>query len=204
MSHHREDLVPKQLQKSNPQEQFLESKKLRGKGQPRQLSSEIWWPQNPSRVDTERILRVSSYQYVLATPTFSVQGHGTSLKWISWSYTVFTHYPAPKGTMKGVWGIRSQVVSFLLWAGYQDKNNTTWFSIFHLLHRAAFERWWTSDESNFYLKVCYAQRPVTALLFRHISCLNISLWFFAYQHTPHTRSCVKRNQDTIWTTAHMF
>ncbi|XP_070317683.1 solute carrier family 2, facilitated glucose transporter member 12 isoform X1 [Odocoileus virginianus] len=41
MSHHREELVPKQLQKSNPQEQFLESKKLRGKGQPRQLSSEI-------------------------------------------------------------------------------------------------------------------------------------------------------------------
>ncbi|KAB0361525.1 hypothetical protein FD754_005681, partial [Muntiacus muntjak] len=41
MSHHREELVPKQLQKSNPQEQFLESKKLRGKGQPRRLSSEI-------------------------------------------------------------------------------------------------------------------------------------------------------------------
>uniref|UniRef100_A0A8C6EGZ9 Solute carrier family 2, facilitated glucose transporter member 12 n=1 Tax=Moschus moschiferus TaxID=68415 RepID=A0A8C6EGZ9_MOSMO len=41
MSHHREELVPKQLQKRKPQEQFLESKKLRGKGQPRQLSSEI-------------------------------------------------------------------------------------------------------------------------------------------------------------------
>ncbi|KAL1288403.1 SLC2A12 [Ovibos moschatus] len=41
MSHHREELVPKQLQKRKPQEQFLESKNLRGKGQPGQLSSEI-------------------------------------------------------------------------------------------------------------------------------------------------------------------
>ena len=44
--------MPKQLQKRKPQEQFLESKKLRGKGQPRQLSSEVLWPQNSS-VDTE-------------------------------------------------------------------------------------------------------------------------------------------------------
>ncbi|XP_057383586.1 solute carrier family 2, facilitated glucose transporter member 12 isoform X3 [Balaenoptera acutorostrata] len=40
MSHHQEELVPKQLQKRKPQEQFLESKKLRGRGQPRQLSPE--------------------------------------------------------------------------------------------------------------------------------------------------------------------
>ncbi|XP_026941825.1 solute carrier family 2, facilitated glucose transporter member 12 [Sagmatias obliquidens] len=40
MSHHQEELVPKQLQKRKPQDQFLESKKLRGRGQPRQLSSE--------------------------------------------------------------------------------------------------------------------------------------------------------------------
>ncbi|XP_057593615.1 solute carrier family 2, facilitated glucose transporter member 12 [Hippopotamus amphibius kiboko] len=38
--HHQEELVPKQLQKRKPQEQFLESKKLRGRGQPRQLSPE--------------------------------------------------------------------------------------------------------------------------------------------------------------------
>ncbi|TEA16901.1 hypothetical protein DBR06_SOUSAS20910003 [Sousa chinensis] len=40
MSHHQEELVPKQLQKRKPQDQFLESKKLRGRGQPRQLSPE--------------------------------------------------------------------------------------------------------------------------------------------------------------------
>ncbi|XP_059971055.1 solute carrier family 2, facilitated glucose transporter member 12 isoform X1 [Mesoplodon densirostris] len=40
MSHHQEELVPKQLQKRKPQEQFLESKRLRGRGQPRQLSPE--------------------------------------------------------------------------------------------------------------------------------------------------------------------
>ncbi|XP_037376323.1 solute carrier family 2, facilitated glucose transporter member 12 [Talpa occidentalis] len=40
MSHHQEELVPKQLQKRNPQEQLLECKKLCGRGQPRPLSPE--------------------------------------------------------------------------------------------------------------------------------------------------------------------
>ncbi|XP_039734967.1 solute carrier family 2, facilitated glucose transporter member 12 [Pteropus medius] len=40
MSHHHEELVPKQLQKRKPQEQLLECKKLCGRGQPRQLSAE--------------------------------------------------------------------------------------------------------------------------------------------------------------------
>lgn len=40
MSHHEEELVPKQLQKRKPQEQLLECKKLCGSGQPRQLSPE--------------------------------------------------------------------------------------------------------------------------------------------------------------------
>lgn len=40
MSHHQEELVPKQLQKRKPQEQLLECKKLCGRGQPRQLSAE--------------------------------------------------------------------------------------------------------------------------------------------------------------------
>lgn len=39
MSHHQEELVPKQLQKRKPQEQLLECKKLCG--QPRQLSPEV-------------------------------------------------------------------------------------------------------------------------------------------------------------------
>ncbi|XP_045861113.1 solute carrier family 2, facilitated glucose transporter member 12 isoform X3 [Meles meles] len=40
MSHHQEELVPKQLQKRKPQEQLLECKRLCGRGQPRQLSPE--------------------------------------------------------------------------------------------------------------------------------------------------------------------
>uniref|UniRef100_A0A8P0PF49 Solute carrier family 2, facilitated glucose transporter member 12 n=2 Tax=Canis lupus familiaris TaxID=9615 RepID=A0A8P0PF49_CANLF len=40
MSHHQEELVPKQLQKRKPQEQLLECQKLCGRGQPRQLSPE--------------------------------------------------------------------------------------------------------------------------------------------------------------------
>ncbi|XP_026360624.2 solute carrier family 2, facilitated glucose transporter member 12 isoform X2 [Ursus arctos] len=40
MSHHQEELVPKQLQKRKPQEQLLECKKLCGRGQPRHLSPE--------------------------------------------------------------------------------------------------------------------------------------------------------------------
>ncbi|KAM8792303.1 solute carrier family 2, facilitated glucose transporter member 12 [Rhynchonycteris naso] len=36
MSHHQEELAPKQLQKRKPQEQLLECKKLCGRGQPRQ------------------------------------------------------------------------------------------------------------------------------------------------------------------------
>ncbi|XP_055391655.1 solute carrier family 2, facilitated glucose transporter member 12 isoform X2 [Bubalus kerabau] len=39
MSHHREELVPKQLQKRKPQEQFLESKKLRGQLMKKDLQS---------------------------------------------------------------------------------------------------------------------------------------------------------------------
>ncbi|XP_021562901.1 solute carrier family 2, facilitated glucose transporter member 12, partial [Carlito syrichta] len=38
MSHHQEELVPRQLQKRNPQEQLLECNKLCARGQPRQLS----------------------------------------------------------------------------------------------------------------------------------------------------------------------
>lgn len=40
MSHHRKELVPTQLQKSKPQEQLLECKKLCGRGKPKQLSPE--------------------------------------------------------------------------------------------------------------------------------------------------------------------
>lgn len=40
MSHHQEELVPKQLQKRKPQEQLLECRSLCGRGQPRQLSPE--------------------------------------------------------------------------------------------------------------------------------------------------------------------
>ncbi|XP_036759639.1 solute carrier family 2, facilitated glucose transporter member 12 isoform X3 [Manis pentadactyla] len=40
MSHHEEELVPKQLQRSKPQVQLLECKKTCGRGQPRQLSPE--------------------------------------------------------------------------------------------------------------------------------------------------------------------
>ncbi|XP_007952244.1 solute carrier family 2, facilitated glucose transporter member 12 [Orycteropus afer afer] len=41
MSHHQEELVPSQLQKSKPQEQHLECKRLCGKGQPKPLSPEF-------------------------------------------------------------------------------------------------------------------------------------------------------------------
>ncbi|KAK2489460.1 hypothetical protein MC885_005616 [Smutsia gigantea] len=40
MSHHEEELVPKQLQRSKPQVQLLECKKMCGRGQPWQLSPE--------------------------------------------------------------------------------------------------------------------------------------------------------------------
>ncbi|XP_006834781.1 PREDICTED: solute carrier family 2, facilitated glucose transporter member 12 [Chrysochloris asiatica] len=41
MSHHQEESVPSQLPNRKPQEQFLECKRLCGKGQPKPLSSEI-------------------------------------------------------------------------------------------------------------------------------------------------------------------